>query len=316
MKRFFAVLEAVGAAAIAVGIVFHGVVWAQPRQDENRHPRGSVRPEAKSPPARSGASRGPVPSSTMSEWRSTVVPYVVYPYGVYTYGVYPYPVYGYPYAAFSGNFPNGPGYTVLYPYAGYPYSAPVYPSPQIFGVPGPSTDPAVPPSRPEREERPAAQRGTNRDSLALAGKFIGYGDNHFAAQRYNEANQRYKTAAGVAPGLAEACFRQGFALTAMGRYELAIKAFKRGLDLDPAWAASGFRIDTLYRDNEMAKKSHLDALAKATSGEQLDPDMLFLLGVLLYFDGQSERAAPFFQRANQLANSPYLTGFLAQLKKE
>lgn len=250
----------------------------------------------------------------MSQWRSSLVPYPIYPY----YGVYPYPVYGYPYAAFSGRFPNGPGFTVLspVPYANYPYTTPLYPPPpQIFGV-GPSVDPAVPPSRPAREDRPAPQRGTNRDSLASAGKFIGYGDNHFAAQRYNDANQRYKNAAEVAPGLADSYFRQGFALMAMGRYEAAIKAFKRGLDLDPGWITLGFRIDTLYGENKMAKKSHLDALAKAASGEQLDPDMLFLLGVVLYFDGQTERSAPFFQRANQLSNSPYLTGFLGQLKKQ
>ncbi len=316
MKRFFAALGAMVAATATVGAIFGDGLLAQTRQDDSRRTVSSLRPPAKSPPARSGRSSGPVQTPTMKEWRPSVVPYPVYPYGTYPYGSY-LPGYGYGY---------------VYPYSSYPYYLPpVYlPAERLYGPEamkrflgldgagrssagwgGGSTAAA---DGMAREPRPASQRGTNRESLALAGKFIGYGDNHFAAQRYNDANQRYKKAAEIAPGVAEAYFRQGFAQAAMGRYEAAVSAIKRGLDLDPAWARSGFRIDKLYRNKEAVKKAHLDALAKAASEESLNPDLLFLLGVLLYFDGQTDRAAPFFQRADQLAGSPYLKGFLEQVK--
>jgi len=246
----------------------------------------------------------------MGEWRPTVVPYPVYPYWP-RYWYYPYP-----------DWP-------WYPY----YLPPVYlPAETLYGpeavkrfmgvdrlVPSPSA--TTRPSkttieRKARDERPAAARVSNKDALVRAGKFLGYGDNHFSAQRYNDAYQRYKKAAESAPDLAEAYFRQGYALIAMGRYELAAKAIKRGLELDRGWARSAFRNAELYGpDSQAAKKAHLDALAKAATDAPEAPDLLFLLGVLLYFDGQAERAAPFFQRADQLGGGSHLKGFLEQIEK-
>jgi tetratricopeptide (TPR) repeat protein len=209
-------------------------------------------------------------------------------------------------------------YTV-YP---YPYLPPlVLPADSMFGLSGAerflgsdptgSTAGSGPVHRP-RDEEPASRRSTNREALARAEKFIGYGDNHFGNQHFSDANQRYRSAVEAAPGLATGHFRQGFALVAMGRYPPAAKEFRRGLELDPAWPRSGFRLAELYRNNQMAKSAHFDALAKAATQSAHDPDLLFLLGVMLYFDGRVERAKPFFQRAEQLAAGACIHPFLKE----
>ncbi len=141
----------------------------------------------------------------------------------------------------------------------------------------------------------------NRQSQSEAQKYIGHGDTHFGSQAYQDAYLRYRKAARAAPQSAEAYFRQCWALMGMGRPDLAARAVRRGLDLDPGWPDSRFNVDELYGDNQMAKRAHADALAKAAEEDPKDSDLLFMLGVRLHFDGEPDRAAIFFKRAKQLA---------------
>jgi tetratricopeptide (TPR) repeat protein len=183
--------------------------------------------------------------------------------------------------------------------------------------PRPNVDVDVPPQgaddrADELEEEEPNLRGTNRKAVSLAWKFLGYGDAHFSNGKYSEAYQRYRKAVQAAPQLADAYFRQGYALMANGRYDLAARGLRRGLELNPDWASSGFHSKELYGGNQLAKKAHFDALAKAAKENPHDADLLFLLGVHLHFDGKPDRAAVFFRRAAQLAggNDAHLRGFL------
>lgn len=221
------------------------------------------------------------------------------------YGFYPYD----PYLSLP------PAYAAPLPYYGYWSGAPLYlPAETIYGpevvkrfmgvVPNagiPRNIIVVPENNAGEPQAQAPLRGTNARSVALGRRFIEFGDAQFAQQKYASAYLRYKDAVKAAPQLAEAYFRQGFALVASDRYEWAARAFKRALELEPAWPASGFRIDRLYGNNPMAKQAHLDALAQAALDNPDDVDLLFLLGIMLHSDGQSERAEPFFQRARELA---------------
>jgi tetratricopeptide (TPR) repeat protein len=131
----------------------------------------------------------------------------------------------------------------------------------------------------------------------MAWKFIGYGDALFAKQKYAEANERYRSAARSAPQLGAAWFREGFALAAVGRCDLAAAAVKRGLKLDPGWPKSDFVLDQLFGPDKMAKNALLDALAGAVMAKPTDPNRLFVLAVCLHFDGQTDRAAMLLDRA-------------------
>ena len=162
---------------------------------------------------------------------------------------------------------------------------------------------------------PAAEpnlRATNQAAQRLAWTFVGYGDAHFANQKFNDANQRYRKATQAAPQLPVGHFRYGYSLIALGRYEAAAAALKQGLKLDPTWPVSDFSGNRLYGPNQLAKASHLSKLAEASEAKPNDGDLLFLVGVFLHFDGQKDRAKPFFERAAQLAagDDAHLRAFL------
>jgi hypothetical protein len=159
-------------------------------------------------------------------------------------------------------------------------------------------------------ERPKV-RTSNAEAVARARQFIGFGDQHFRTQEFSDAYQRYKKAASAAPDLADAFFRQGFSLLAMGRYEPAARVLKHGLALKPDWAKSKFRLGELYGDNQLAKVTHLEHLATEATERPQNADLMFLLGLALYFDGQAERSRPFFERAAELGLDGQLTaGFV------
>jgi hypothetical protein len=159
-------------------------------------------------------------------------------------------------------------------------------------------------------------RGTNRQALALAWRFIGFGDAQFADQQYREAQQRYRKATQAAPRMAEGHFREGYAYMAMERYDLAADSLKRALELDDDLPESDFTNDELYGDNQLAKKAHLDALAKVADENRHESDLFFLLGVFHYFEGEEEQAADALEHAQRLLarDDDHIQAFLDAMK--
>jgi tetratricopeptide (TPR) repeat protein len=217
----------------------------------------------------------------------------------------------------------------VYNYA-YPYLPPVYaPADDLFGPRALQRfmggDDAPQPQPAARDQRPAdppepkkgADRATNPRATALAQRFIGFGDALFTKQEYADANSRYRKATQSAPQLAEAWFRQGFALSAIGRYDQAVVAIKRGLKISPSWAKSGFRLEELYGADEVVRNDCLELLAEATKDRPNDANVLFLVGVHLHFFGQPARAQKFFQRAQALAtgDNEHIMAFLAVVQE-
>lgn len=239
----------------------------------------------------------------------TAIAVPAYPlYSSYAYPAYGYPVYGY-----------------AYPFALPPLYLPAEtlygpePVKRLMGIDNwagapPAADLAV--NRTGFDAPPEAKppRGSNRESVALAQRFIGFGDANFGSQRWNEALQRFRKAAEISPGLADAWFRQGYALLALGRYEAAAKAIRRGLALNPQWPNSGFKNAMIYGGNMLAKNAHLEALAQAIDDNPQNADLIFLLGVAIYFDDKPDRAKPFFERLKQLSGeTSEIKAFLANM---
>jgi tetratricopeptide (TPR) repeat protein len=236
-------------------------------------------------------------------------------------------------------------YYYSYPYSLYPYTLGTpsgefgpYVAPPLFASGNAQFGPravqrflgADPAPAPAAQPVPRARRAKDADDVApppasdararlKAWRLIDQGDVEFVARRFAQALGHYREAALAARDLGEAQFRQGFALIAMARYADAVKAFQRGLTLDPDWPESDFRLDDLYGVNKPAKTEHLDALRKAVAAHPHDADLLFLLGVCLYFDGQIDAAAPFLRRAANVlgpVGADHLTGFLKHLPSE
>jgi hypothetical protein len=203
------------------------------------------------------------------------------------------------------------GYPLIWGTGFAPVFVPVYANPYVFApnfvAPPPVAQPA--PAAPVVDDPPrdaAVKRkpkATSAEQKGKAGKFIAFGDANFANHKYIPAVERYKTASQVAPDLPETYLRQGHALVALGQYENASKAFKRGLRMRSDWSDWPFRLDQLYAQDPLAKTSHIETLAKAVESNPLDSTLLFDLGMQLYFDGQHDRAAVFFARVAELGGN-------------
>ncbi len=172
----------------------------------------------------------------------------------------------------------------------------------------PARVPAIP-------DVPPTPRTSNQEQRARAGRYLGFGDSQFAKQKYLAALGRYKTAVETAPDMAEGYLRQAFSYVAMGQYESAAKAFKRGLQVRGDWRGTPLRLDDLYADAQISKTQHLEELAKAIEINPFDSNLLLAMGLELYFDGQPERAKVFLSRVAQFGgDEKLLEKFLQQPK--
>ena len=133
-----------------------------------------------------------------------------------------------------------------------------------------------------------------------AERYVEFGDSRYGQQEFHPALQRYKSASRELPNWALPHFRQGMALVATGRYELAAEAFKRGVALDPDWIQTDFQLSQIYGIHHTAKTLHLESLAQAALADNDNADLMFLVGTFLYFDGQPERSLRFFERSAEL----------------
>lgn len=128
------------------------------------------------------------------------------------------------------------------------------------------------------------------------------GDEYFQKQDYRRAYERYKLAASLTKDLATPHFKKGFALVALKQYDRAAYEFKQGLALDPNWPVTGESLSELFgAENVIAKDSMLHQVADWVKEDIRDPERLFVFGVVLHFDGQTEQAYDVFQTAARLA---------------
>ena len=112
------------------------------------------------------------------------------------------------------------------------------------------------------------------------------GDQRLREQRWADAWAAYRSSVDAAPDRAEAHLRLGLCLVAMLRYEPAIREFKRALFLDPTIPKSGKISSTLFGpDSQLVRSSILSKLSDWVREDYRDPDRLFVLGVVLHFEG-------------------------------
>jgi len=162
-----------------------------------------------------------------------------------------------------------------------------------FGANAPANPSQIPPP-------PMNLAQTNSATQARARKIVDSGDVLFQQQQFADALAKYKDAARAAPDLAHAYFRQAAADVALGRYEDAVSAIKLGLRLQSTWVDSQFRFAALYGPAELTRRQHFNALEQAVN-DRPTSDLLFLYGVLNFFDDAPQQAEPLLARAAALA---------------
>jgi tetratricopeptide (TPR) repeat protein len=235
-----------------------------------------------------------------------------YGLGGYYGGYYPSYYYSSPYYGSSSYFYGQSPY-FYNSYYGYPscsYTVPsinYYATTPVVNVTKIVVRKAAPPAPAAAPPAPAAApRATTlvRSSItdrSRARQQIKLGDAAFLAGHYADALSRYRNATETAADYAEAHYRKGHAYVAVGKYDLAAASFRRGLELEPAARREGFRLDNLYGVKSKAKVVHLENLAAAALMREDVADNYFLLGLMLRFDGENERAERFLAKAASLS---------------
>ncbi len=140
---------------------------------------------------------------------------------------------------------------------------------------------------------------------------VASGDVLFRKQKYSMAYTRYKKAVAYAEDQARAHFRLAYSLVAQGKYERAVKQFKRGLYVDPTYPSKGDSLDKVFGEyNKIAKSAMISKATTWAREDVRDADRLFLLGVLLHFN-KDDRAGEFFATATRLSGGgAHLQAFL------
>ena len=171
---------------------------------------------------------------------------------------------------------------------------------------GNALPPAVPEARTRRHVRPSTPEQQVKSLHAQA-----QGDVWMKRLRFLNAYERYKVAQSAASDRPEPYFRLGFSLAAVGSFDSAVKYIKQGLDLDSQWPAHGDHLDILFgEDNRLSVLSLIERVGGWVREDIRDPDRLFLMGVILHFDGDN-RASEFFEAAYRLSGyGDHLLAFL------
>jgi tetratricopeptide (TPR) repeat protein len=117
--------------------------------------------------------------------------------------------------------------------------------------------------------------------------------------RYRDAEETYARAAVVAPGRRVARFGHLHALFALGRYSHASLVLERIVEDNASWVADPPAPSAVYVAPTVYEKavSDLRRLVRNENDEDQVPGLAFLLGYVLYAEGQASEAVPFLRSA-------------------
>lgn len=137
------------------------------------------------------------------------------------------------------------------------------------------------------------------------------GDELLKQLSYPAAADRYRKAIDEARDRAEPRIRMGLTYAARSRYLEAAEQFQLSTALDPNWPRAYESLDSLIGERNTLEKNRIkQRVAEWTLQDARDPVRLFLLGVLMYLDGD-QRAREMFNTAQLLSGpQPHLTAFL------
>lgn len=248
----------------------------------------------------------------------------IYYYAPQSYYMTPPVPYYAPYARFG---PYGYGYS----YGGASVEYGISVTPQIYSMepifPSQTPDSPVmapqaalpanvtPWSNPTQPTDPA-QRPVIPSSAGARLKSLEYqaqGDQNVRQQAWQRAYANYRQAVRVADDQAAAHLRFGIVLTVLRRYDVAEKEFQRAVFIDPQLPASGFNLETLFGpDSKLVRSSILARTSDWVNEDITDPQRLFILGVMLHFNGD-DRAKDLFAAAREFTRgASHIVAFLPQ----
>lgn len=180
------------------------------------------------------------------------------------------------------------------------------PADQFAGAPIP--DPvAIQPKVVDLQPRPS-----NLEAKRKSIRLEAMGDQAFARRDWADAYQRFKQAAEQAADRAEPREKLAYTLLAQGLYGMTALEMKRAIAIDRNWPRTGASLEAVFGPNsELLRNNILHRLAAWVREDIRDPDRLFVMGVVLHFNGQPDKAVEFLKTAAELTQgAAHVTAFL------
>ena len=139
------------------------------------------------------------------------------------------------------------------------------------------------------------------------------GDEKLRSQQWSEARALYAKALEVAPDRAEARMRLAFSYTSILRFQQAVLQIKFAIGQNPQLAKTGQKLETIFGPGSQLARSSIIAKIREWVNEDSDnSDRLFLLGVMLHFNGDPE-SRDYLEAAKRAAigvNDQHIVPFL------
>lgn len=255
-------------------------------------------------------------------------------YGVGCYNQFPF---GIGHSSYSSVYYGVPGFSVGYSAplfgnygfgGGYGYSgwgAPIYSAPPIFVNPQPAMpelpqwmlDEAHVDNNRGEQIKPISQthrsliQPSTPEALLRSVRLQAAGDRLFANLDYLAAGKTYAKSVQAAPDRPEPYVRLAMAKAARGDFRTAVAFLKQMTDVDPKYPSRADSLDQLFGpQNGISKLQLKQRVADWTKVDVRDTDRIFLLGIVLFLDGD-ERFRTLLDTALKLDGEQlYLRAFL------
>jgi len=247
--------------------------------------------------------------------------------------------FGYNYSGFSTLSYGVPGFSVGYsaPLFGNPYygpawggysgwNAPFYAAPPVY-VNNQPTLPALPqwmideanldPNLPRKAKpltqthRSLAQPSTPEAQLRSV-RLQAAGDRLFVNLDYSAAEKSYAKSIQAAPDRPDPYVRLAVAKAARGDFRNAVTFLKQMADIDPSYPARADSLDALYgHQNGISKLQLKQRVADWAKVDIRDTDRIYLLGIILFLDGDDRFRTVLDTVVKLDGELPHLTAFLS-----
>jgi hypothetical protein len=144
-------------------------------------------------------------------------------------------------------------------------------------------------------------RASNLEAKRRSIRFEAMGDDAFARRAWSDAYQRYKQAGEQAQDRVEPRYKLAYTMVAQGLYGMAALEFKRAVSISRDFPLTGPSLEVVYGPNsELLRNSILEKVAGWVREDIRDPDRLFVMGVMLHFNKEPDKAVQFLRMAVQV----------------
>lgn len=250
-------------------------------------------------------------------------PYGYSSYSSITWGVPGFSV-GYSAPLFGNTYyGNGYGYGPIY---GYGWSTPIYTAPPISLNPLQQGAPPLPQwmideanldnnrldkVKPISQTHRSLIRPSTPEAQLRSVRLQDAGDRLFANLDYSAAEKSYAKSIQAAPDRPEPYVRLAVAKAARGDFRAAVSFLKQMADVDPSYPSRADSFDTLFGpQNGVSKLQLKQRVADWTKVDVRDSDRVFLLGIVLFLDGDDRFRTLLDTCVKLEGEQPYLRAFL------